>query len=41
MGVSPEENAILESLQAPSGMYNEWRILGAKPIGIFANKCLA
>ena len=35
LGVSPEENAILESLQVPSEMYNEWRILGAEPIGIF------
>jgi hypothetical protein len=35
LGVSPEEEAILESLQVPSEMYNEWRILGAEPIGIF------
>jgi hypothetical protein len=35
MGVSPEEDAIRESLQVTNGMYNEWRILGAAPIGIF------
>ena len=35
MGVSPDENAILESLTVTPGMYNEWRIRGAEPIGIF------
>ena len=37
MGSIPEENAILESLRVPSGMYNEWRILGANPVGIFVS----
>ena len=37
MGVDPEEDAILESLNVPRGMYNEWRILGARSIGIFVS----
>jgi hypothetical protein len=37
MGVYPEEEAILSSLQVPSGMYNEWRIRGAESIGIFVS----
>lgn len=37
LGSSPEEDAILESLQVPSGMYNECRILGAEPIGVFVS----
>lgn len=35
MGVEPTENAITESLNQQVGSYNEWRIRGAKPIGIF------
>jgi hypothetical protein len=37
LGSAPKEGAILESLSVPSGMYNEWRILGADPIGIFVS----
>lgn len=35
LGDSPTEEAILESLDVRAGDYNEWRIRGAKPIGIF------
>ena len=35
MGYDPEDDAILESLRVPVGMYNEWRIQGANPVGIF------
>ena len=35
MGYEPDEDAILESLKVPIGMYNEWRIQGANPIGVF------
>lgn len=35
LGESPTEEAILGSLNVRSGDYNEWRIRGAEPIGIF------
>lgn len=35
MGSTPDEDAINESLNVPSGIYNEWRIRGARPVGIF------
>lgn len=35
MGECPTEETILESLCVPDGEYNEWRVRGAKPIGIF------
>jgi hypothetical protein len=35
MGAAPEEDAILDSLNVPMGTYNEWRIRGAVPVGIF------
>lgn len=38
MGAAPEEEAILESLSVPIGGYNEWRIRGAIPIGVFVAK---
>jgi len=34
-GVNPSQKTILESLNVVDGRYNEWRVLGAKPIGIF------
>jgi hypothetical protein len=34
-GEPPTIEAILASLQVPRGRYNEWRIRGAKPDGIF------
>lgn len=37
LGAFPEEDAILESLQVSSGMYNEWRILGAELTGVFVS----
>lgn len=35
MGIPPNEEAILESLNVPNGSYNEWRIRGATPKGIY------
>ena len=35
LGLPPEEDAILESLNMMNEGYNEWRVLGANPIGIF------
>lgn len=35
MGEAPTEQTILDSLDVPDGSYNEWRIRGAKPTGIF------
>ncbi len=35
MGEAPTEQAILDSLAVSDGSYNEWRIRGAKPTGIF------
>jgi hypothetical protein len=34
-GCPPSEGAILDSLAVPFGGYNEWRVRGAEPIGIF------
>lgn len=34
-GHAPSEQTILESLNVPAGRYNEWRIKGAEPFGIF------
>ena len=34
-GQSPTNETILASLQVPAGRYNEWRVRGAEPIGIF------
>jgi hypothetical protein len=34
-GYSPSEETILDSINAPFGGYNEWRVRGAEPIGIF------
>ena len=34
-GEIPTSEALLASLQVPSGKYNEWRLRGAEPIGIF------
>ena len=34
-GDKPCENIILASLIVPIGRYNEWRVRGAEPIGIF------
>ncbi|MCO7461475.1 MULTISPECIES: hypothetical protein [Stenotrophomonas] len=34
-GEIPTPEALLASLQVPSGCYNEWRVRGADPIGIF------
>lgn len=36
-GNPPTEQSIVESFCAPYGGYNEWRIRGAKPIGIFVD----
>lgn len=35
LGNEPTEDAILESLNIADGNYNEWRIRGSMPIGIF------
>lgn len=34
-GEIPSERTILESLKVPPGRYNEWRVRGAAPSGIF------
>jgi hypothetical protein len=34
-GHAPSEETIADSLNVPFGRYNEWRIRGAEPIGIF------
>jgi len=34
-GRAPSEQTILESLNVPAGRYNEWRVNGAEPFGIF------
>jgi len=34
-GHTPSEQTILASLDVPAGRYNEWRVRGARPIGIF------
>ena len=36
-GSPPSEEAILESFNVPFFRYNEWRVRGAKPIGIFVD----
>lgn len=35
LGHAPTEQTILDSLCVPEGGYNEWRVCGAEPIGIF------
>jgi len=34
-GYTPSEETVIESLDVPVGCYNEWRVRGAEPIGIF------
>ncbi|WP_347990133.1 hypothetical protein [Methylomonas sp. AM2-LC] len=34
-GHAPSEQTILESLNVTAGRYNEWRVRGAEPVGIF------
>lgn len=34
-GHLPSKEAILDSLNVPVGEYNEWRIFGASPVGVF------
>ena len=34
-GEVPTRETLLASLEVPSGRYNEWRVRGAKPTGIF------
>ena len=34
-GEIPTSETLLASLQVPAGRYNEWRVRGAEPIGIF------
>ncbi|MHB1401709.1 MAG: hypothetical protein ACYCWB_04835 [Thiobacillus sp.] len=34
-GHAPSEQTILASLNVPTGRYNEWRVRGAEPVGIF------
>lgn len=34
-GYAPSEETIIASLNVPPGRYNEWRVRGAKPVGIF------
>ena len=34
-GKVPTFETLLESLQVPAGSYNEWRVRGAEPFGIF------
>ena len=35
LGHDPDEESVLESLDVPDGEYNEWRLMGATPSGIF------
>lgn len=36
-GQSPTSETLLASLQVSAGRYNEWRVRGAEPIGIFVS----
>lgn len=35
LGVRPSEDTILQSLDVRTGTYNEWRVHGSKPVGVY------